>query len=152
SGVPGPPEKNRDEKGNLLEGRARGGGPILPSWLMADSRDKINKFADSRRALSQGNLAPNYYWDKTTNTLDKAATLEQMDREINVYKINSWKWYCHIDPARSGAGFQLDDDNAAWFYQESRKRGMKIFSVHKGYSYQSRLLGHLANPKDVEKA
>ena len=29
---------------------------------------------------------------------------------------------------------------------------MKIFSVHKGYSYQSRTLGHLANPKDVEKA
>ena len=29
---------------------------------------------------------------------------------------------------------------------------MKTFSVHKGYSYQSRTLGHLANPKDVEKA
>jgi len=152
SGVPGPPEKNRDEKGNILEGKARGGGPVLPSWLMAESRDKINKFADSRRALSQGNLAPNHYWNKETNTMDKTALLEQMDREINVYKINSWKWYCHADPARSGHGFQLDDDDAAFFYQESRKRGMKIFSVHKGYSYQSRLLGHLANPKDVEKA
>ena len=39
-----------------------------------------------------------------------------------------------------------------WFYEESRKRGMKLISVHKGYSYQSRTLGHLANPKDVEKA
>ena len=29
---------------------------------------------------------------------------------------------------------------------------MKTFSVHKGYSYQSRILGHLANPKDIEKA
>ena len=29
---------------------------------------------------------------------------------------------------------------------------MKRFSVHKGYSYQSRILGHLANPKDIEKA
>src|SRR5688572_30930442 len=46
----------------------------------------------------------------------------------------------------------LDDDNAMWFYEESRKRGMKLISVHKGYSYQSRTLGHLANPKDVEKA
>ena len=27
-----------------------------------------------------------------------------------------------------------------------------MFSVHKGFSYQSRTLGHLANPKDVEKA
>ena len=39
-----------------------------------------------------------------------------------------------------------------WFFEESRKRGMKLISVHKGYSYQSRTLGHLANPKDVEKA
>src|ERR1700682_1582459 len=35
---------------------------------------------------------------------------------------------------------------------ESRKRGLKLISVHKGYSYQSRTLGRLANPKDVEKA
>ena len=80
------------------------------------------------------------------------ALLEQMDRELNVYGIKSWKWYCHSDPGHSGGGFQLDDDNAAWFYEESRKRGLKTFSVHKGYSYQSRTLGHLANPKDVEKA
>jgi len=151
SGVPGPPEKNKDDTGKVLEGSARAGG-ILPSWLMAQSRDKINQFAGSRRALSQGNLAPNHYWDHAKNAIDKERTIAQMERELNEYKINSWKWYCHADPGRSGHGFQLDDDDAAWFYQESRKRGLKIFSVHKGYSYQSRLLGHLANPKDVEKA
>jgi hypothetical protein len=150
SGVPGK-ELNKDDAGKVLEGKARGGG-ILPSWLMAQSRDKINQFAKSQRALSQGNLAPNHYWDKAANKPDKAATIEQMERELNQYKINSWKWYCHSDPGRSGNGFQLDDDNAAWFYEESRKRGLKIFSVHKGFSYQSRILGHLANPKDVEKA
>jgi hypothetical protein len=75
-----------------------------------------------------------------------------MEREMKVYGINSWKWYCHTDPGRSGNGFQLDDDNAQWFIEESRKRGLKLISVHKGYSYQSRTLGHLANPKDVEKA
>ena len=53
---------------------------------------------------------------------------------------------------RSGGGFQCDDENAAWFYEQSRKIGIKLFSVHKGYSYQSRTLGHLANPKDMEKA
>ncbi|HLQ00438.1 MAG TPA: amidohydrolase family protein [Candidatus Limnocylindria bacterium] len=151
SGVPGPPEKIKDDTGKVLEGSARAGG-ILPSWLMAQSRDKINKFAGSRRALSQGNLAPNHYWDHAKNAIDKEKTIAQMERELSEYKINSWKWYCHADPGRSGHGFQLDDDDAAWFYQESRKRGLKIFSVHKGYSYQSRLLGHLANPKDVEKA
>lgn len=150
SGVPGK-ERQKDVAGTPLEGKARGGG-ILPSWLMAEKRNEINGLSGSVRALSQGNLAPNHYWDKTNNTIDKAATIEQMDRELNQYKINSWKWYCHTDPGQSGGGFQLDDDKAAWFYEESRKRGMKIFSCHKGYSYQSRILGHLANPKDVEKA
>ncbi|MEP7336246.1 MAG: amidohydrolase family protein [Acidobacteriota bacterium] len=150
SGVP-TLEKLRDADGKVLEGRARSNG-ILPSWLMAESRDKINQLAGSQRALSQGNLAPNHYWDKVKNATDKAATLEQMDREINQYKISSWKWYCHLDPGRSGQGFQLDDDNSQWFIEESRKRGLKLISTHKGYSYQSRTLGHLANPKDVEKA
>ncbi len=150
SGVPGR-EILRDQQGKVPQGRARGGG-ILPSWLMSQAGREINDLAGSLRALWQGNLAPNHYWDRAANAPDKSATLEQMDRELKQYGISSWKWYCHSDPGRSGGGFQLDDDKAAWFYEESRKRGMKIFSVHKGYSYQSRTLGHLANPKDVEKA
>jgi hypothetical protein len=150
SGVPGR-ENQKGPDGKPLEGKARGGG-ILPSWLMADARDRINELASSTRAVSQGNLAPNHYWNTSTNSMDKEALIDQMDRELNKYKIASWKWYCHTDPGRSGGGFQLDDENAAWFYEQSRKRGMKTFSVHKGYSYQSRTLGHLANPKDVEKA
>src|SRR5579863_8187531 len=55
SGVPSQPEKDKDEAGKVLEGSARGGG-ILPSWLMAQSRNQINEFAQSTRALSQGNL------------------------------------------------------------------------------------------------
>lgn len=152
SGVPGK-EELRAKDGRVLEGKERTPGlAILPSWLMAQARDEINGLASSRRALSQGNLAPNHYWDSKKNQIDKAATIEQMERELNVYKIASWKWYCHTDPGRSGHGFQCDDENAQWFIEESRKRGMKTFSVHKGYSYQSRVLGHLANPKDIEKA
>ncbi len=150
SGVP-TLEKLRDAGGKVLEGKARSNG-ILPSWLMSESKKKINDLAGSTRALCQGNLAPNHYWNKTTNSMDKAACLEQMEREVKVYGINSWKWYCHTDPGFSGGGFQLDDDMSAWFYEQSRKLGMTTFSVHKGYSYQSRTLGHLANPKDVEKA
>ena len=152
SGVPGK-ENQRDAKGNILEGAQRTPfGAILPSWLMSRSKKQINDLAGSTRALCQGNVAPNHYWNKTTNSMDNPALLEQMEREIKVYGISSWKWYCHTDPGRSGGGFQLDDENAAWFYEQSRKLGMKTFSVHKGYSYQSRTLGHLANPKDVEKA
>jgi uncharacterized protein len=150
SGVPGQ-EILRDAEGKVPEGRDRRGG-ILPSWLMSQSKKQINEIAGSRRALCQGNLAPNHYWDAANNAMGKTAILEQMEREIKTYGIDSWKWYCHSDPAKSGGGFQLDDDGAAWFYEQSRKFGMKTFSVHKGYSSQSRTLGHLANPKDVEKA
>jgi len=150
SGVPGR-EMVRDKEGKAPQGRARGGG-ILPSWLMSQCKKELNELSGSKRALCQGNLAPNHYWDQATNSMDKTATLEQMEREVKQYGIDSWKWYCHTDPGRSGGGFQLDDDKSAWFYEQSRKLGMKIFSVHKGYSYQSRTLGHLANPKDVEKA
>jgi predicted TIM-barrel fold metal-dependent hydrolase len=152
SGVP-TREIQRTPDGKVAEGAQRNGPfAILPSWLMGEKKKEINEMAGSQRALCQGNLAPNHYWDKATNSIDKAAMIEQMERELQLYKIDSWKWYCHTDPARSGNGFQLDDDNAMWFYEESRKRGMKLISVHKGYSYQSRTLGHLANPKDVEKA
>ena len=152
SGVP-TRENQRAPDGRVLEGAERNPPfAILPSWLMGAKKKEINEMAGSQRALCQGNLAPNHYWDKAANRMDKAATIEQMERELVQYKIDSWKWYCHTDPGRTGAGFQLDDDNAMWFYEESRKRGMKLISVHKGYSYQSRTLGHLANPKDVEKA
>ncbi|MCI0389242.1 MAG: amidohydrolase [Acidobacteria bacterium] len=154
SGVPGR-EELRDKEGKVLEGVARTpgvSGRVLPSWVMSEARKQINELAGSQRALNQGNLAPNHYWDKVADKIDKAACLEQMERELKVYGINSWKWYCHTDPARSGKGFQLDDDNAQWFIEESRKRGLKLISVHKGYSYQSQTLGHLANPKDVEQA
>jgi uncharacterized protein len=154
SGVPSK-ETLRDKDGKVLEGAARtpgGQGRVLPSWVMFEGRKQINGLAGSQRALNQGNLAPNHYWDKVANKIDKASLLEQMEREVQVYGISSWKWYCHLDPGQSGGGFQLDDDNSQWFIEESRKRGIRLISTHKGYSYQSRTLGHLANPKDVEKA
>jgi len=156
SGVPGR-EINKDKDGKVLEGVARTPGrnvsAVLPSWLMSQAKKQINDLAGgTQRALCQGNLAPNHYWDKAKDAPDKAATIEQMEREIHQYGIDSWKWYCHYDPASSGSGFQCDDDNAQWFIEESRKRGIKLISTHKGYSYQSRTFGHLANPKDLEKA
>lgn len=154
SGVPGK-EYNRDKEGKVLEGAARtpgAAGRVLPSWVMSKAAKEINTLAGSQRALNQGNCAPNHYWDKTTNSLNKAELKEQMEREVKQYGISSWKWYCHTDPAQTGNGFQLDDDNAQFFIEESRKLGLRLISTHKGYSYQSRTLGHLANPKDVEKA
>lgn len=155
SGVPGK-ELTRGKDGKVLEGKARTPGfegQILPSWVMSSRKNEINQLAGCQRALCQGNCAPNHYWDRAANKPDHTALFEQMEREVNVYKIDSWKWYCHTDPGRSGNGFQMDDEKMTYpFYEKSRKLGLKTFSVHKGYSSQSRTLGHLANPKDVEKA
>ena len=150
SGVPSK-EKQRDEAGKVLEGadRSKAG---LPSWLMTKRKKDLNDLAGCQRALCQGNVAPNHYWNKTTDKPDWPALWEQMEREAKLYKIDSWKWYCHTDPGASGGGFQLDDYMSAKFYEKARQLGVKLFSVHKGFSYQSATLGHLANPKDVEKA
>jgi len=151
SGVPDR-EQNTDADGTVLEGINRSRG-AMPSWLMCTARNQINEMAGGTiRAVNQGNCAPNHYWDKAKNQPDYPALYEQMDREVNTYGITSWKWYCHTDPGRSGGGFQLDDEMSATFYEKSRELGIKTFSVHKGYSAQSRTLGHLANPADVEKA
>jgi hypothetical protein len=105
SGVP-TAERNKDETGKVLEGIARSRG-LLPSWLMSQSMKRINELAGSQRALCQGNLAPNHYWDKATNSVDKAATIEQMERELKQYGISSWKWYCHTDPSRTAMDSRL---------------------------------------------
>ena len=151
SGVPGR-EKQKDDAGKTLEGRARGGG-VLPSWLMSQRKKDINDLAGGTRALCQGNCAPNHYWDRAKNQPDFPALFEQMEREKNLYGIDSWKWYCHTDPGRSGNGFRLDDEKMAYpFYRKSKELGLKTFSVHKGFASQSRTLGHFAHPGDIEKA
>ena len=156
SGVPDKEELRSKVDGSVLEGAARTpglAGKVLPSWVMSKRKKDINDLAGGVRALCQGNCAPNHYWDMKTNSQDKAALFEQMEREVKLYGIDSWKWYCHTDPGRSGNGFQLDDEKLTYpFYEKSRELGLKFVSVHKGFSYQSRTLGHLANPKDVEKA
>ena len=161
SGVPGrernPTEERAELAANAAEGKVvdpmvvRGGG-VLPSWLMSARRDDINRIAGGVRALSQSNCAPNHYWDRVTDKQDRVALKEQMEREVRDYKNASWKLYCHFDPGRSGRGFQLDDDATAYFYEVARELGQTIVSVHKGYASQSRRFGHLANPKDVERA
>ncbi len=156
SGIPGK-ETNRNKDGKLLDGKERSTGSpfgnILPSWLMSQRKKEINDLAGCQRALCQGNCAPNHYWNKETNSPDWPALFEQMEREVKAYKIDSWKWYCHTDPGLSGGGFKLDDEKMAYkFYEKSRELGLRIFSVHKGFASQSRTLGHLAHPGDVEKA
>src|SRR5438105_2716251 len=108
SGVPGK-ETNKDAQDKVLEGTKRGGG-LLPSWLMSQRKKEVNDLTDCQRALCQENCAPNHHWNRDTNTPDQATLFEQMEREVKTYGIDSWKWYCHTDPGRSGNGFRLDDE------------------------------------------
>ncbi len=151
SGVPGR-ETNKNVAGKVLEGRDRRGG-ILPSWLMSQRKKELNQLAGGMRAFCQGNCAPNHYWNRVTNSPDFPALFEQMEREVKTYGIDSWKWYGHTDPGRSGNGFRTDDEKMAYpFYEKSKALGLKVFSLHKGFASQSRTLGHLAHPGDIEKA
>ena len=151
SGVPGR-ETNKKHEGREVEGRARGGG-ILPSWLMSRRKNELNELAGGKRAFCQGNCAPNHYWDRASNSPDFPTLFDQMEREVKNYGIDSWKWYCHTDPGRSGNGFRMDDEKMAYpFYEKSKELGLNVFSVHKGFAAQSRTLGHFAHPGDLEKA
>ncbi|MFP6668416.1 MAG: amidohydrolase family protein [Pirellulales bacterium] len=151
SGVPGR-EINKSLAGKVLEGRDRKGG-VLPSWLMSKRKNELNDLAGGTRAFCQGNCAPNHYWNRGKNEPDFPELYEQMEREVKTYGIDSWKWYCHTDPGRSGDGFRMDDEKLAYpFYEKSRELGLKIFSVHKGFASLSRTLGRYAHPGDLEKA
>ena len=151
SGVPGR-EINKNLAGKVIEGRDRRGG-VLPSWLMSKAKNELNELAKSPRAFCQGNCAPNHYWDKKNKKPNFQELFEQMEREVKQYGIDSWKWYCHTDPGRSGDGFRMDDEKMAYpFYEKSKKLGLKVFSCHKGFASQSRKLGHFTHPGDVEKA
>ncbi len=100
---------------------------------MSESKKQLNDLAESQRALCQGNCAPNHYWDKKTNKPDFTALFEQMEREVKIYGIDSWKWYCHTDPGRSGNGFKLDDEKMTYpFYQKSRELGLQALQRPQG--------------------
>ncbi len=106
SGVPGR-EVNKNDKGKVLEGRDRKGG-ILPSWLMSQSRKRDQR----HRRLHEGRSGRATWPRITTGTTRHNRHGQGGDsradgaRGVEVYGINSWKWYCHADPGQSGGGFQ----------------------------------------------
>ena len=54
SGVPGKEEQRAPDGRVLIDAERTPRGAILPSWLMAKSRNELNQMSGSQRALSQG--------------------------------------------------------------------------------------------------
>ena len=154
SGVPGR-EEQHDKDGRVLEGKERTPnliGGILPSWLMSQAREEIN---DARQfqtrhvpgqPRAQSLLGPRRQQARQKSHVRADGPRGQPIRHrlLEVVLPHRSRPLRQRLPARRR--------ERRLVLRESRKRGLKIFSVHKGFSYQSRNLGHLANPKDVEKA
>jgi hypothetical protein len=94
-------------------------------------RDQRNR-RNAARAVAGQSRAQSLLGQGQQQTQQGRARSNRWIASLKTYGMQSWKWYCHTDPGGSGGGFQCDDDNAAWFYEESRKRGLKTISVHKG--------------------
>ena len=112
---------------------------ILPPDKMVKTRNEVNGWAHSQRMLSHGLLRPNF----------GPAEFEEMHRQKEVLKIDSWKMYPGAEIAKGG--WWLDDEKTAYpFWERSRKIGIKNHCVHKGLP-----LGLFnetyCNPRDVEK-
>jgi hypothetical protein len=119
---------------------------------MAKAAQQINTLAGSQRALNQGNLAPNHYWDKDRPTqIDKPRPSSRWSGNQSIQDQLLEVVLPHRS-GRPGNGFQCDDDNAQWFIEESRKRGIKTHQRAQGLLVSIAHARPLANPKDMEKA
>lgn len=113
---------------------------ILPPDKMVKTRNDINQMAGgTQRMISHGLLRPNM----------GKSEFEEMERQVKVLKINSWKMYTG---SLIGDGpFWLDDEKVAYpFWERSRKLGVKNVCVHKGLPLGLFNEEH-CHPKDVEK-
>lgn len=113
---------------------------ILPPDKMVKTRDDINRWAKSQRMLSHGLLRPNR----------GPAEFEEMERQVKVLKINSWKMYPGAEINRGA--WWLDDEKVAYpFWERTRKLGVKNLCIHKGLPLGLFNEEH-CHPRDVEKA
>jgi hypothetical protein len=113
---------------------------ILPPDKMVKTRNDINRWARSQRMLSHGLLRPNL----------GPAEFEEMERQVKVLKIDSWKMYPGAEIGRRA--WWLDDEKNAYpFWERTRKLGIRNLCIHKGLP-----LGlfneEYCHPRDVERA
>jgi uncharacterized protein len=123
----------------LLSGAASNPGEpaVLPADGMAATRDKVNAFFGSQRLLSQGTIFPSV-GTITPPAAGELPNLEEMQRQVEVNKIVSWKGYPIGDFVAVGEGrltypWYVDDPVITYpVWRKSLELGIKIVSLHMG--------------------
>jgi len=87
---------------------------------MAETRDLINSFAGSERALSQAVCDP-----KLAN--GQPTAIDQMEHQVRDLKARALKCYTYSD-----FGWRLDDDFGTAMLQEATRLGITLVNTHKG--------------------
>ena len=123
---------------------------LLPNDAIADARERINRFAGSRRLLSHFIFTPG-----------QPGWLDDIDRGIETLKPDAWKGYTigdntHKDICRYP--WRMDDEKLAYrAYEKFVKAGIRNVAIHKGLYTQSDAqkyprLEEYARVDDVAKA
>jgi hypothetical protein len=103
---------------------------LLPNDAIADARERINRFAGSRRLLSHFIFTPG-----------QPGWLDDIDRGIEALKPDAWKGYTigdntHKDVSRYP--WRMDDEKIAYKgYEKFAKAGIRNVAIHKGLYTQS---------------
>ncbi|HEY3777389.1 MAG TPA: hypothetical protein VGL35_04980 [Rhizomicrobium sp.] len=98
---------------------------LLPNDAIADARDRINRFAGSKRLLSHFIFTPG-----------QPGWLEEIDRGIKVLKPDAWKGYTIGDNTHKNLSrhpWRMDDETLAYkAYEKFAKAGIRNVAIHKG--------------------
>ena len=115
---------------------------VLPPADMVETRAQVNGLARSRRLLAHGLFSPEL----------GSKNLEDMQRQVEVLRVDAWKGYPGQPLLENGTGWWMDDERLAYpAYEYSRKVGIRTICVHKGLPLPQWNLDH-SSPRDIPKA
>ena len=121
---------------------------FLSNEQIVKARELINGFAGGRRLLAHTVITPK-----------QPGWMDEVDKEIAVYKPDSWKGYTIGDPLNpSKFPWRLDDEQLMYpFYDKAVKAGITTICIHKGLlppDYEKSFAGvwEYATATDIGKA
>lgn len=123
----------------LIGGAASNPGEpaVLPADGMANTSYRVNAFFGSRRLLTQGTIFPSI-GTIASPVSGELPNLEEMERQVEVNNIVSWKGYPIGDFVAVGEGrltypWNVDDPVVTYpVWRKSLELGIKVVSLHMG--------------------